>query len=264
MKKKNARIMTAIMALVLCISMTACASQPEVTAEESIALTVSAAASLTDALTEIQTLYTAANPNVTITFNFGGSGALQQQIEQGAEVDVFIAAAPKQITALNDAGLLTENSIKNLLGNTLVLVVPADSPSTAASFADVSAESIDQLAVGEPDSVPAGKYAVEVLDSLKIYESVKSKLVYAKDVKEVLTWVESGNADAGVVYNTDALASDKVKVAAVAAEETHSPIIYPAAVIKASANQEAAQAFVDFLSNTEAQAVFQEYGFTII
>jgi len=270
MKRKLLTVFLLLMMALSMFSMAAC-SQSEPAAEpaaeetaEPVALTVSAAASLTDALTEIQTMYKEAAPEVTITYNFGSSGALQQQISEGAEVDVFIAAAAKQINTLKDEGRLVDESIVDLLGNRLVLVVPADSTAAVSKFEDAASADIAHLALGEPTSVPAGKYAEEVFTSLNMLDTIKAKAVYAKDVKEVLTWVESGNADAGVVYLTDAINSDKVKVAAEATEESHSPIVYPAAVINTTASPDAAQAFIDYLGSDDAKAVFEKYGFTIL
>jgi molybdate transport system substrate-binding protein len=227
-------------------------------------LTISAAASLKDALTDIQALYKKAKPGTTIAINFGGSGALQQQIEQGAPADIFFSAAKSNVTALKDKGLLVDDSIKNLLKNTLVLVVPSDSKSKIDSFEEVTDKSIAKIALGEPTTVPAGKYATQVFTYYKIQDAVAKKAVYGKDVKEVLTWVESGNVDAGVVYSTDAKTSDKVKVIATAAAESHDSIIYPAAVVKASEHTVAAEDFVNFLSSDAAKAVFVKYGFGIL
>lgn len=118
--------------------------------------------------------------------------------------------------------------------------------------------------MGEPKSVPAGQYAEETLTKLNLLDSLKNKIVYAKDVKEVLTWVETGNADAGFVYATDAKASEKAEVAVVAPEDSHKPILYPAAVIKASKNVDAAKDFINYLYSDKTKAVFEKYGFTFI
>jgi molybdate transport system substrate-binding protein len=177
-----------------------------------VTLTVSAASSLKDAMEEIKTAYAKEKPNVTITYNFGASGSLQQQIEQGAEADLFISAASKQMDALKDKGLIIEDTRRNLLGNRLTLVIPKDS-SGVSDFKGLTGEKIKKIALGEPKSVPAGQYAEEVLTKLNLLDALKPKVVYGKDVKEVLFWVETGNADAGVVYETDAKASDKVKIA---------------------------------------------------
>jgi molybdate transport system substrate-binding protein len=226
-------------------------------------LTVSAAISLKDALDEAKQIYTAESPNVTIAANYGASGTLQLQIEQGAPVDVFLSAAPKQMDALDAKGLLLEGTRKNLLRNEVVLIVPKDSSAGISSFQDLTRADVKQIALGEPMTVPAGQYAKEVLTSLGIYDAVNSKAILAKDVRQVLTYVETGNVDAGIVYATDAMSSAKVKVVATAPAKSHSPVIYPAAVIKASKNPAAARAFLDFLAGPRGQAVFQKYGFTL-
>lgn len=223
-------------------------------------LLISAAASLTDAMNDIGKLYQA-DKGIKITFNFGSSGSLQQQIEQGAPADIFISAATKQMKALDEKGLILKDTSKNLLKNRMVLVVPKDS-TKIKDFNDLTEAKV--IALGEPESVPAGKYAQELLTKLELWDKVSSKAVYAKDVRQVLAYVESGDADAGIVYRTDALISDKVKVAALADEKLHSPVVYPAAVVKDSKNPEAARDFIQFLSSDKAQAVFEKYGFSII
>jgi molybdate transport system substrate-binding protein len=226
-------------------------------------LTVSAAISLKDALDEAKQIYAAENPNVAIAANYGASGTLQLQIEQGAPVDIFLSAAPKQMDALDAKGLLLAGTRKNLLRNEVVLIVPNDYSAGISSFQDLTRADVKQIALGEPVTVPAGQYAKEVLTSLGIYDAVNSKAILAKDVRQVLTYVETGNVDAGIVYATDAMSSAKVKVVATAPAKSHSPVIYPAAVIKASKNPAAARAFLDFLAGPRGRAVFQKYGFTL-
>jgi molybdate transport system substrate-binding protein len=224
-------------------------------------LTVSAAISLKDALDEAKQLYTADNPNVSIAVNYGASGTLQLQIEQGAPVDIFISAATKQMDALDTKGLLLQGTRKNLLLNEVVLIVPKDSSLNISSFQDLTRPNVKQIALGEPTTVPAGQYAKEVLTSLGIYDAVNAKAILGKDVRQVLTYVETGNVDAGIVYSTDAQSSSKVKVVATAPAKSHAPVVYPAAVIKGSKNSAAARQFLDFLSGPRGRAVFQKYGF---
>jgi len=228
-----------------------------------IELTVSAAASLKDAMEEIKTTYSNEKPDVTITYTFGSSGSLQQQIENGAGVDVFVSAATKQMDALKDKGLIIEDTRKDFLENKIVLVVPEDS-SDVTDFEDLSTDKVKQVGLGEPNSVPVGQYAQEVLTKLNLLDSIKPKVVYGRDVKEVLAWVETGNADAGIVYETDAKISDKVKVVAKAPEGTHEPVYYPAAVIKDSKNVDAAKDYVNFLYSSKAKPIFEKYGFAFM
>ncbi len=229
-----------------------------------VELTISAAASLKDAITEVKALYLKEKPNTALTINLGSSGSLEQQIEQGAAVDLFISASAGNMTALKDKGLLDNNSIKNLLGNKVVLVVPKESEILISSFDSVLDSSIKKIALGEPTTVPAGQYAEQVFTYLNLLNGVKEKAVYGKDVKEVLTWVETGNVDAGVVYATDAKASTKVTVIATASEASHKAIVYPVAVIKATKNPEGAKDFLNFLRGEGAKAVFEKYGFSIL
>jgi molybdate transport system substrate-binding protein len=184
---------------------------------------------------------------------------LQRQIEQGAPSDVFVSASLAKMKALEEGELL-DDSYKNLLKNEIVLVVPNEE-AIIKSFDDLKSQEDFIFAMGEPDSVPAGKYASEVLDYLELSEVLSEKTVLAKDVKEVLTWVELGEADAGMVYATDAYVSDKVTIAEEAPAGSHKDIIYPCAVIKSSENKEAAEGFIEFLYSEEALSIFEKYGF---
>lgn len=237
-------------------------ANPEATVNEFAGeITVSAAASLTDCLEEIAATFNAQYPNIAITYNFASSGSLQQQIEQGAPADIFLSAGKKQMTALVDAGLMVNDSVKDILQNTVVLITPVNG-ATIASFEDLTTDDVGKIGVGEPDSVPAGQYTAQVFKALNLTDTLADKLVYAKDVKEVLSWVETGNVDAGIVYATDALISDKVTIVATAPAESHNPIVYPVGIIKASANQEAAQYFTAFLFSDTSKEIFINYGFT--
>jgi molybdate transport system substrate-binding protein len=223
-------------------------------------VTVSAAVSLNDALDEISRLYREQKPDVVVHFNVGGSGTLQRQVEQGAPVDVFISASPDEMDALGSEGLLLSGTRKDLVKNSVVLIVPADK-SSVASFQDLDKPEVKIIAIGEPQTVPAGKYAREVLNHFGLYERLKPKFVLGKDVRQALTYVATGDADAGIVYATDAKASPKVKVVATAPDESHSPVVYPVAVIKASRNPIGAKDFEAFLLGPQARNVFKKYGF---
>lgn len=225
-------------------------------------LLVSAAVSLKDALEEIQQSYQTEKTGTTIVHNFGASGALQQQIENGAPVDIFISAAVKQMDELEKKGLLVAETRINLAANQLVLIVPIEA-STVKTFSDLSNPEINRVAIGEPRSVPAGQYAEQVLRSLNLWDQVQPKLVLANNVRQVLASVESGNADAGLVYATDAKNSKKVKVVAIANEKDHKPIVYPMAVLKNSKQASIAKEFTQFLTGDRAKTVLRKYGFTV-
>ncbi|MDY6802648.1 MAG: molybdate ABC transporter substrate-binding protein [Cyanobacteriota bacterium] len=232
--------------------------------EESINLTLSAAVSLKDALENIETIYESQNPNVSLTLNLASSGSLRQQIERGAPVDVFISAATKHTDILQEKGLIIEETRRDLLKNTIVLIVPQNNPASINSFLDLSAGNYQQFSIGEPESVPAGKYAKEVLTNLGIFDKIKAKIVYAKDARQVLTYVAAGNVDAGIVYRTDGNIYDAVTIVEIAAENSHSPVVYPIAAIKGTKNIEAAKDLMNFMFGAEAKAVFEQYGFITI
>lgn len=235
---------------------------PSAPSPESVELTVSAAASLQDAMKAIAPLYTQQQANITIIYNFGSSGSLQQQIEQGAPVDIFLSAAPKQMNALQQKDLLLTDTRQDLLKNSIVLVTPKDN-TDISDFQALNTNQVSKLAIGNPDSVPAGQYGKEVLTSLQLYKPLQAKLIFAKDVRQVLAYVETGNVDAGLVYATDAKVSDNIKVVATAPETSHSPIIYPVAVLNESKHPDSAKAFVQFLTTEPAKAVFKTYGFSL-
>lgn len=229
-----------------------------------VELTVLAAASLTDALTEIGAKYQQAHPGVKLTFSFAGSGTLQTQIEQGAPGDVFVSAAPKQMDALAAGNLILSDTRVDLLENKVVLIVPKgkDAPASFETIGDAAV-----IAVGEPGSVPVGQYSMEIFETLGIKNALtgeSGKLVYAKDVREVLTYVSTGNVDAGIVYATDALTDENVVVTAKAPEGSHTPVIYPAAVIASTKQEQAAREFLLYLTGEEAKGIFEAYGFTAV
>jgi molybdate transport system substrate-binding protein len=187
---------------------------------------------------------------------------LLQQIEQGAPTDVFLSAAIRQMDTLDHAGKLVPGTRTNIARNRLVLIVPKSSTGVQ-SFDRLTQPDIKRIAIGEPRSVPAGQYAEQVLRKLKLYDTLKPKFVFGNNVRQVLAAVQSGNAEAGFVYLTDAKISDQVKVAVTANETDHSPIVYPVAALKSSRNIEAAKEFVQYLSSTEARTVLSKYGFIV-
>jgi molybdate transport system substrate-binding protein len=233
----------------------------QVQAEQNVDLTISAAASLSEVMNVIQEAYEEKHPEVTLQFNFGGSGSLQQQISQGAPTDLFFSAAEDKYDVLVEEGIIAEEDGVDLLQNELVLIVPKENPAVDR-FEDLVRDEIDTVSMGTPETVPAGKYAKESLEQIGIWEEMESKVVYAKDVRQVLSYVETGNVDAGIVYRTDALNSDEIEIVESADPDTHSPIIYPVGVIKNSDQYEVATQFYEFLQSEEAVKVFEEYGFT--
>lgn len=270
MKKKFISVLL-LLSLLIAAVFTGCSSAPAATPAPTptppkpvatVELNISAAASLTDAMNKIAESYKKTTPNVKLTFNFGASGTLQTQIEQGAAADLFVSAATKQMDALSAKGLIANETKVNLLVNKVVLIVPASSNKGITSFNDCLTSKVTLIALGDPASVPAGQYAKEIFTYLKGWDVVSKKANLGTDVKQVLSWVESGNADCGIVYATDAALSSKVKIAAEAPAGSATPVIYPAAVIKSSTKKDAAGAFLKYLQTEEAVKIFSGYGFT--
>ena len=262
--KKISRLF--VFSFLLILSLVGCSSGNDtppasnITKVEPIEIMVSAAASMKDSLTELQKAYAQKKPEVKITINFGASGALQQQIEQGAPADLFISAGKTQMDTLDSKNLLVKESKVDLVGNELVLVTGKDN-SKVTSLEDLPKAGVVKIGIGTPESVPAGKYAQEALTNLKLWDALQPKFVMAKDVTQVLTYVETGNVEAGFVYQSDALGSTKVKVVTVVPASSHKTIVYPAAVISATKNKQAAEDFLKYLQSSDAQQVFVRYGF---
>jgi molybdate transport system substrate-binding protein len=232
-----------------------------VLAQHEVSITVSAAISLKDALDVVGQDYEKSHPGTAVRFNYGGSGTLQHQIEQGAPVDVFFSAAENQIDALASEDLIDVSTRRDIAANSLVLIIPIDSHAVK-NFADLREPSVKIVAVGEPGTVPAGLYAQQTLEHLGLLPAIKKKLVFAKDVRQVLTYVDTGNADAGLVYATDARISSKVQVVATAPTSSHEPILYPAAVLRRSKDMAAARSFLDYAAGQQGLAALKRFGFT--
>ena len=231
--------------------------------DRTVELHVAAAASLTDVMQEIAAAYEKEHPHVKVVFNFGSSGALQQAIQNGGQTDLFFSAAQKQMNALEKDGLLAEGTRRDLLINEVVLIVPAEGGKNLQDFKELTRADIQHIVLGEPKGVPVGQYAEEVFTSLAILEPIKAKAVYGSDVRQVLSWVETGDADCGVVYATDAAVSKKVRVAAKAPAGSHKPIVYPAAMLKDSKHPEEAKDFLNFVGNDDNKKLFAKYGFEV-
>ena len=288
MKKQLTVVMAAMMAVGMmagCSSKpqetTAAATEAETTAEETTAaeteaeskeeakadlgeqsILVAAAASLKNAYEdELIPMFEEQYPGVTVEGTYDSSGKLQTQIKEGMEADVFMSAATKQMKALDEEGMIASDTIVNLLENKIVLIVPTGSDSKIDSFEKIGDAA--SIALGDPESVPAGQYAKEALTNLNVWDSIQDKVSFGTNVTEVLNQVAAASADAGIVYATDAASkADQVTVVAEAPEGSlEKKVIYPVAVVKATAHEDAAKAFVDFLQTPEAIAVFESYGF---
>jgi molybdate transport system substrate-binding protein len=219
-------------------AVTGCGGEKAQPKTEPVSLNVSAAASLTDAMGELKTIYEKQNSNAVIILNLASSGTLQKQIEEGAPADFFISAGQPQMDALAQKGLIVDTSRKDLLGNELVLIAGKDSKLT--EFSEMTDASVEKISIGTPETVPAGKYAKDTLTALNLWEQLEPKMVFAQDVRQVLTYVETGNVDAGLVYRTDAAISDNVKIVAAAPAGSSAPVVYPMAIIKNTTHQKEA------------------------
>jgi molybdate transport system substrate-binding protein len=237
-----------------------------------VEITVFAAASMTEAMNDIAALYAQSNPNVKIVYNFDSSGTLKTQIQQGADCDIFISAGQLQMNQLDiDADpsvnvdkldFVLRGSRFNIVSNQIVLITPPNSTKNISDFRDVLTDKVVLVALGNSD-VPVGQYSKEIYTNLGIWDALErsGKISYGSNVKEVLSHVESGAVDCGIVYGTDAATSRGVRVAASAPENSHRPITYPAAILKGVKNRSAANAFIAFLKGPEAAGVFERIGF---
>ncbi len=233
--------------------------------EDKVTLNVSAATVLTDALSEINTLYIEQNGNLEILNNIAASGDLQTQIENGAPTDLFISAATRNMDALEVKKLILPETRRDILSNRLVLITHKDSELALTDFADLMTSRVELIAMGDPEFVPAGAYGLQTIELLNIsYEALKPKLILASNVRQVLSYVESGSVDAGFVYASDAATSDLVKVIATAPDEINNTIVYPVAIIASSKQVEAAQKYIDYLAGPEAAEIFFRHGFIVI
>ena len=231
---------------------------------ESVQLTVFAAASLTETLNEIAEQYKTVAPNVELVFNFDSSGTLKTQIEEGADCDLFLSAAQKQMNALEEENLINAGTRVDLLENKVVLAVPEGNPADIQSFEDIGTDKCKLVALGNED-VPVGSYSVEILTNLGILDELESsnKITYGSNVKEVTTQVKEAAADCGIVYATDAFSAGLETVDQATAEEC-SPVIYPAALTASTEHADEAQAFLDYLTTDDAAAIFASVGFAMV
>lgn len=249
MRKSNLR---AIFATALLVTTTSIAQAGDIT--------VSAAASLTNAFKEIAQIYQTQHPNAKIALNFGASGALLQQIAKGAPVDVLASADQETMDAAEKQGLVANIDRLNFVKNTLVLIVPKDSQFSPKRLQDLTQVQVKRIAIGNPASVPVGRYTVHALASVKLWPGLESKAINTQNVRQSLDYVARGEVDAGFVYATDAsIMSDKVTVAFEVPLDV--AISYPIAIVKDSNNREEAKRFIRFLASAQSQAILSKYGF---
>ena len=224
-------------------------------------IVVAAAISLKESLTELGSIYERRTAT-KVTFTFGASGELEKQIEAGAPVDVFASAAEREMDELQARNLIDRATRADFARNSLVLVVPRDSTLQMRSFSDLGKPGVTKIAIGNPKTVPAGQYAEQLLRNTRIWPKIDSRLILAENVRQVLDYVAREEVDAGIVYATDVqVAQGRVSVAVRAPDGDYGPILYPLAVIRDSANANAAKAFVDLVSSPEGIQILKKHGF---
>lgn len=230
-------------------------------AERTQEITVSAAISLKNVFEEMGKLYESRN-YVKVVFNFGASADLMRQIEGGAPVDVFASAAQKDMDEAEKKSLILTGSRANFTANTVVLVVPATTNTSLKSFENLKSGSVKKIAIGNPKTVPAGRYAEEIFRHYRILDSIKGKCILTENVRQALDYVTRGEVDAGVVYSTDAMTRPKeLRIAATAQTESHRPVIYPIAAVKGAKKEPDAKAFISFVLSHEGQRILEKHGF---
>ena len=234
-------------------------------AEPAHEITISAAISLKNAFEEIGKIFEKKRPRTKIRFNFGASGDLARQIEGGAPVDVFASAAQKDMDEIDQKGFITFGSRINFAGNSMVLVKPGISQIRMESFEDLRKAEVKKIVIGNPKSVPAGRYAEEVLRYLNLWEAVKEKLVFAEHVRQVLDYVARNEVDAAMVYSTDVMIRPKaVRIVIKAPDKSHQPILCPIAVVKESKNQSLGKEFIDLVLSIEGKNLLNKCGFKTV
>lgn len=249
-----------VFALAVLTLFAACAGNEPQT--QQVNLLIGAAASLTDVVQELAAVYEAENPHVSLNFTFASSGTLQTQIEEGAPIDIFMSAALAQMHNLEQQGLIHDQS-KNLLKNAIALIVPSDSNLDITGFYDVTSPQVERIGLGDPASVPGGTRAQEIFISLGIEDEIYAtgRAVLAHNIRTVLTWVEMGEVDAGVVFMTDAITSDLVRIVEIADSNLHAPSVNPVGIVAQSPHIAEAQHFIEFLFSDTAQVYFERHGF---
>jgi molybdate transport system substrate-binding protein len=234
-------------------------------AEPAHEITVSAAISLKNAFGDIGKITEGRYPGTKVRFNFGGSGDLTRQIEAGAPVDIFASAAQKDMDNIDQKGLIISGTRMNFAGNSVVLVKSGMSQIRMELFEDLRKAEVKKIVIGNPKSVPAGRYAEEVLKYLSLWEVVNDKLVFAEHVRQALDYVARNEVDAGIVYSTDAIIRPKeVRIVTKAPDKSHQPIVYPIGIVKGSKNQILAREFITLVLSTEGKNLLKKYGFETV
>ncbi|MCL6591134.1 MAG: molybdate ABC transporter substrate-binding protein [Firmicutes bacterium] len=256
---KKIKLLLLFLSLLIIISCLFTLAKEPVVKDE---LLVSAASSLTDVMVALGKEFETLNPGAKLIFNFAATGALQTQIEQGAPVDVFAGASPANLKVLKRKGFLADEPFKIMAYNTLALVVRPGFPVNGESpFILLKKPEVNRIAIGDPAYVPAGQYALELLIQLKLIESIRTKLIFATNVREALTWTETGEVDAAIVYGTDALISQKARLITQSSPEAPVEISYVIAVTRQGKTNRFGRKFVDFVTSTAGKKILTRFGF---
>lgn len=238
-----------------------CAVAPETgSAAEKPFIQVLAGAGLKDALNDLKGLY-ARKTGVEVRYSFAAAGILRKQVEEGVPADIFFTPGKKEMDELQRKGLIIPETRTDLLGNEIVLVVAKEKKNEIRSFADL-ADKAQSITIGHPETVPAGKYARETLQNLGLWGKLEKRILYAKCVRTVLAYVDSGNVDAGLVYRSDTTVMKSGALVAVAPKGAHSPIHFTIAALTSSKRRQETKRFMEFLKSPEASAIFSKYRFT--
>ena len=223
-------------------------------------LVVFAAASMTEALEELKTEFEKENPNLSLTFNFDSSGTLKTQIDEGADCDVFVSAAQKQMDELDKEEKIDKETRFDLLENEVTLAVAKGNEKGIKDFKDLEKDEVEKIALGNAD-VPVGQYSEEILKNLGIWDKIQDKVTLGSNVKEVTSWVSEKAADCGIVYKTDAKTAGLETVAVADDSMLENKVIYPAALLKNSKNPEEGKKYLEFLKGEKASEILDKYGF---
>ena len=268
------KLLRVFLVLTMIFGITACSSKPadkketKVEKTEKKKLTVFCAASMTETMEQIKKVYEEKHKDIELVYTFDSSGTLKKQIEQGADADIFISAAQKQMNALDksktpEATVVIDEATRfNLLENKVVLAVSKGNSLDLKDFTDLTKAEISKIALGNSD-VPVGQYSEELLKNLKIWDEIQKKVTFGSNVKEVTTWIKEGVANCGIIYATDAYSAGLEVVATAKEGMIKTPVLYPAAIMKNSKNAKEAKEFLEFLKGDECKAIFEKVGFTM-
>ena len=275
MDKKNQTLLTAAIVIVIIIALAAvfmnsndeeqqAQQQDQQQGSQPTQINVAAAASLTEAFTDIEKEFEAENSNIDIVYNFAASGTLRTQIEAAPETaDVFASAAQDQMDMLASKGFVYNDTREDFVENSLVMITPSGNALGLIGMQDLTKTEVEKISMGNPDTVPAGKYAKEALTNTGLWDNVSRKTLLAENVKQALVYVETGEAEAGFVFSTDASSAKNGSIEVIASVPVTTPITYPIAVVSATQHKDDSQMFIDFVTGEKGKSILEQYGFSI-